>query len=508
MTSAPKAMGAGYSELSAPERDRAAWEAIRAWPAHGGVKVVHEGLDFSELSRWFLWDKVGRAVRREVGSDDAAFKGAATDGDASSAPSQARAPAGGLQRLEKKCVQLASDLKDFGALKMTSLGRRAPLVFVPHPLWHLERAAAALIASKTVAVVANSALSGYAGSHALPTPLRIKSADEAYGKALHKGIMRGLAGEGIAILQRDAEVLGRQIAQLMIDLRVAEAELRTLRPDAILVPGDNHPPFQVYVLLGRREGIPTIMLQHGLDCERFYLDEAYASAIAVWGRARLERYARDSRRQPRHLEMTGNPAHDEVRLPERMNTQGDYWLWVTRPHNPEKCYAPSRSPAEGPAILEALVAFLEKAPSQRLMIKPHPAEGLDVYRARLVDSEIADRVAVSGRRVDRLLKRAKLVITEDSTAGMDAMFQGKVVVFAHFAGSEPVTPFVEYGAALPAYGREMLHKALRKASQMNRGALERMCGGQRAFIEDHAGPRDGRAGERFVAFVSRVLKDR
>jgi len=142
------------------------------------------------------------------------------------------------------------------------------------------------------------------------------------------------------------------------------------------------------------------------------------------------------------------------------------------------------------------------------MIKPHPAEGLDVYRTRLVDSEIADRVAVSGRRIEKLLNRAKLVITEDSTAGMDAMFAGKIVVFAHFAASEPVTPFAEYGAALPAYGPNRLHKALTDASNMSPEALDHMRAAQRTFIEDHAGPRDGRAGDRFVAFVSRVLKDR
>ena len=47
------------------------------------------------------------------------------------------------------------------------------------------------------------------------------------------------------------------------------------------------------------------MLQHGLDGEHRCLDEAYASAIAVWGPNRQSRYRRASRRQPDSLVVTG-----------------------------------------------------------------------------------------------------------------------------------------------------------------------------------------------------------
>ena len=51
--------------------DRNAWEAICRWPSYADFDPIHEGLDFSELTRWFLWDKVARSVRHEI--DPAAF---------------------------------------------------------------------------------------------------------------------------------------------------------------------------------------------------------------------------------------------------------------------------------------------------------------------------------------------------------------------------------------------------------------------------------------------------
>jgi len=307
--------------MSVAERDRAAWEAIRTWPAHAGIDVVREGLDYAELTRQFLWDKVGRAIRCVIDPAEGSFERSLLE-NATSAPEPKPASPGPIGRLRARCGQLFANLSSVYSLKSASLGRRQRSVFLPHPLWHLERAAAALIESGSVAVVANSARPGYAGAHSFPTPLRIRPADHTYGKPLHQGILQGLSKLGVPLLPRDAKRLGDQIHQLMVNVRIAEAELRTVRPSAILLPGDNHPPFQAYVLLARRQGVPTIMLQHGLDCERFYLDEAYASAIAVWGKARLDRYTNDSDRQPRRLEVTGNPAHDALPPPTEWTRAG------------------------------------------------------------------------------------------------------------------------------------------------------------------------------------------
>ena len=50
--------------LTCEELDKYAWDAICTWPSRTSFNVVHTDLDYSHLTRWFLWDKVGRAIRR------------------------------------------------------------------------------------------------------------------------------------------------------------------------------------------------------------------------------------------------------------------------------------------------------------------------------------------------------------------------------------------------------------------------------------------------------------
>ena len=83
---------------------------------------------------------------------------------------------------------------------------------------------------------------------------------------------------------------------------------------------------------------------------------------------------------------------------------------------------------------------------------------------------------VRGGSIHGLLSESSVVITEDSTAGMEAMFWGKVLIHAHFAQSPPVMPFVEYGASLPAFSGEMLFESLhyiyQKFPEQKRPVLE------------------------------------
>jgi hypothetical protein len=53
------------NEVSIEELDNFAWQAICDWPTYADIDVMHEGLDNSHLTRYFLWDKVGRAIRKK-----------------------------------------------------------------------------------------------------------------------------------------------------------------------------------------------------------------------------------------------------------------------------------------------------------------------------------------------------------------------------------------------------------------------------------------------------------
>jgi hypothetical protein len=330
--------------------------------------------------------------------------------------------------------------------------------------------------------------------------------DRQFGQQLYRGIVAGLRGWGIDLLVADQARLQQQILFQLGYLRVVETDFAQLRPRGIFTHADNHHPLQEYILIARREGIPTVVLQHGLDCEQWYLDEAYASAIALWGPARANRYRRQSRYQP-EMVITGNPAYDHLQLPQRFNPQGNYWLWVTRPHAETKCYSPTRSPQEGVKILQALLEALGQFPQARLVIKPHPADSIGLYQAVLQQHPLGDRVTLSQTPVMQLLPQARVVISEDSTAGLEAMFFGKPLIHAHFCESTPALKFVENQAALPGFSPEMLLESLKQVAALTDSEQQTYLAAQIAFLRDQLGPCDGQAGARVTEFVLETFKD-
>jgi Capsule polysaccharide biosynthesis protein len=484
------------SDSEAP--DRRAWEAICNWHQAIDLPMVREGLDHRHLTRCFLWDKVSRAIRQQV--DPAGFQLEA----ALLAQSQSRLERSRPNASEwlKRPVRPLYTLRDRVRLRLHCRDR--PILFAPHR--HLRLKASLLSLSRLsdlVVVVPHDRSPDYAVGHPTRLPRAAQqAADVDYAAALHQSVIEGLRSLQINLLPQDQQRLGTQILDQLLLIRRVEAELNFVRPQALLMFADNHHPMQAYVQVAKRMGIPTVLLQHGLDCEHYCLDEAYASAIAVWGEARRKRYQHQSVYQPDHLWVTGNPEFDHLRLPEALDLSGNYWLWVTRPHRPEKCFSPSRSPQEGLDILAALAKALKRSPTARLLIKPHPADYADRYQAFIAEQGLGDRIEIVQSNVQLLLAGASCVISEDSTAGLEALFFGKVVVHAHFAASKPTLPFVQFGAALPGYSAELLEDSLKRAAQLTSIEQDTLLKAQRQFIQDYAGNCDGQAHQRVFSRIA------
>jgi UDP-N-acetylglucosamine 2-epimerase len=493
--------------LSWQELDAFAWKAICSWHLYTDINVVHNNLNFSELTRYFLWDKVPRAIRKQVDPAGFSFEQKLLDKSLAnnSIPQPLLKP--NLLELIKRPARSIYSWSSLAQLKAHSQLQSLPILYVPVGLARINSTIESLVKSQAMVVaVPYPQFYECAGVHQIRTP-RIVVADNEleYAQYLHTGILKGLRGQGIQLLDRDVSLLQNQIIQQIHHIQQVEFDLAAVKPHAILVYADNHYPLQDYVLVARREGIPSIMIQHGLDCDQYCYNEAYTDHIAVWGESRLKRYQKDSTWQPKKIVVTGNPQYDHFCFPDKLETNGDYWLWATRPHSPEKCYLPSRNPHEAIEIFKALLSALQQFPLSRLIIKPHQLDNPEIYRECLTNHHLREQVEITSSHIQPLIAKASLVISEDSTVGLEAMFLGKIVIHAHFANSQPVMPFVEYKAALPAYSAEMLHDSLRRALPLTKVEQENMLQGQRKFLKDYAGSGGGQAHQQFSSFVSSAL---
>lgn len=489
-----------WSFLSVADLDRFAWKAISTWHLQLSVETTYNGLDYAELTRSFLWDKVPRAIRQQVAPESFAQEVAMLQ----DTPFVSRSP-NVLETLKRSIRPLVDSNR---AWKKRTYARRhqLPILFVPRGQTHLRTIGQGLEKSSTI-VLASPYMESFHRSTGKYKQLQpsLSRSEAEFAKALHAGILAGLRSFGIELITQDQQTLERQILRQLHYVRVVEAEISRTQPNAILVYADNHHPMQEFVMVAQRDRIPTILLQHGLDCEHYCLDEAYADTIAVWGEARRRRYQAQSGRQPQQIRVTGNPQYDQFRLPERLDRSGDYWLWVTRPHTSEKCQSPSRQVLEGVQILEALLIALQHHPAARLVIKPHPNEQVELYLPLIEHYQVGDRVEITKTNVHALLPQACVVISEDSTAGLEAMLFGKVVIHAHFAASSPTVPFVEFGAALPGYSSQQLQESLNRVEGLTLGEQVTLLEGMHQFLTDHVGLLDGQAIERVMSFISDVI---
>jgi hypothetical protein len=488
-----------WSSLSVEDLDRYAWTAISTWQHHTPINTLYNGLDYADLTRSFLWDKVPRAIRQQTAPEHFAQEIALLQ----------ETPFAHSLSIPETLKRPFRPIVDQGRAwrsRFYAWQQKRPILFVPRAQIHLKKLGQALQQSSTIALAPCYMESFHysTGKYSRLQP-RLSQSEMQFAQALHTGILEGLQSFGVELLEIDQRTLERQILRQLRYVRVVEAEVRMSRPNAILVYADNHHPMQEFVLVAQRDRIPTIMLQHGLDCEHYCLNEAYADAIAVWGEARRQRYQQQSKRQPQSIQVTGNPHYDGFRLPEHIDLNGNDWLWVTRPHTPEKCQSPSRHVLEGVQILEALLIALQQHPKARLVIKPHQSERVELYRSLIEQYQLSDRVEITTTNIHALFPQARVVISEDSTAGLEAMFFGKIVIHAHFAVSSPTVPFVEYGAALPGFSVQQLQESLHQALSLPSSAQETMLEGMCHFLQDYVGSLDGKACERVTCFISEII---
>jgi hypothetical protein len=286
---------------------------------------------------------------------------------------------------------------------------------------------------------------------------------------------------------------------------VADAQMNILKPDLLLVRTDDGGRSKAYVLAAQKYGIPVFKSQEGLDCEHFWFDKSYSTYVAAWGNERIDRY-RNASPEADSIDMraTGNPSFDHLRPPEKINTEGRFIIWLTRPHLPERCYLPSRTPQEGIDIFDALLDILKEC-DLNLCIKPHPYTFDSLFLERAEERGMKERVFVYKGNLHEILNDAKLVVSEDSTAGLEAMIFGKPLIHAHFAPSPPVMPFVSYGAAFPGWDAASLKENIFECLKLDKMEQHAMHSNQLRFIKDFASELDGHASKRAVNFIEEIL---
>lgn len=440
--------------------DKFAYHVVCNWPQAIGFNPVHKGIDYSHVIRFYLWDKVGRALRIKHGIDFDEVE---------------------VYKKEYQSYPFYhTPMISNGQFKKPIFSRKK-LVFIPFHVPHtaklvkqLKKQKFKILSKETTPQITEKEVVGTI------TP----TLDLIWYKQLHKAVVDALEVLNISLIKEDFNLLKEQIEGSILITDLAFKELKTYKPDALYVHSDNHPPYINYVLVAKQLGAPTFTYQHGLDCEHYYLDDCFADYVGVWSEKRKQAYQMYSQLKPKNIAVIGNLFIEQPVLKEKIN--GDQTiLFITRPHKAIKCYSPSRNHLEGVEILKTLIKFLALNKETKLIIKPHPMDNVELYEVCITESGLEEQIIITNEKLLNLFSKVDVVVTEDSTAGAEAMYYKLPCIHAHFAKSIPVLPFVNYDSAFSGQSNEELLESLKSVFILSNEAIEKMKQCQEHFLKDY-----------------------
>ena len=147
-----------------------------------------------------------------------------------------------------------------------------------------------------------------------------------------------------------------------------------------------------------------------------------------------------------------------------------------------------------------LIDAVAKMPDVRMVVKCHPAEtGAPYERAASATANVA--IAPASADLSRLVAAARLLVTVNSTAAIEAMVLG--VPSLVLAMPNNLTPFVEAGAMSGVFEGEPIGPALRRLLTDERGR-EELLRRSAAFMARYRVGSDGGAARRAAEAIVRL----
>jgi hypothetical protein len=275
--------------------------------------------------------------------------------------------------------------------------------------------------------------------------------------------------------EQAAAMYARDARQAFLPVRTLERILRQVAPD--LVVATNSPRAErAAITAAGRLGLPSVCLVDlfGIDEVKWLGAAAYASQVCVLNES-VKRFLLAAGRRDDEISVTGNPAFDALFDPLQLaagrrlrHQQG--WddkrvlLWPTQV---EPAYHPFNGrPGDSDLPRQALQCVIDWVLSRHdsiLCIRPRAGEAMPSLPQD-------DRIVVTGQDISlpALLHASDLVVTLNSTVGLEGHLAGTRVVQVLGSVFDDAMPLLAYGIADAAVSLKGIAGALAQWSQAPR----------------------------------------
>jgi hypothetical protein len=167
-------------------------------------------------------------------------------------------------------------------------------------------------------------------------------------------------------------------------------------------------------------------------------------------------------------------------------------LWTTQSH----AWTQDELEATSKAMTSAVLAL----PQVQLVVKQHPME-TSAHREQLQSElkPLASRLKFASKNHDimNLISAADVIITKDSTTGLEAVAAGKPLIVLNLSGIEDQVDYVRQGAAVGVYRPDDLKSAINEALK-GHGILDDH---RQRYVRNYLMQLDGKAAKRVADLV-------
>jgi hypothetical protein len=267
-------------------------------------------------------------------------------------------------------------------------------------------------------------------------------------------------------------------------------------------------------LLSKKINISTLVVQHGILAEPNGHDIIFADKVAAWG-PRAARWYKQFSNDSAKLALTGNPLFDKIfyypDLDKGKNsanntsfTKNEYLVTLISPGIDRISLSSFLTDDITSCIIRDVIKAIKSIGNIKLVIKLHPNERVDTF-AKLIAPEDKSFVTITQKAdLHRLIKVSDLIITRESTVGLEAILMKKPIVVINLSRRSILVPYAKRNVAVAAYKKGDIENAIRGALY-DENVKRKMNLAREDFINDFIYQFDGRATERMLKLIDNML---
>ncbi len=279
------------------------------------------------------------------------------------------------------------------------------------------------------------------------------------------------------------------------------------KPKLVLIMCEDPKRQKITAELAKKKGIKTLLLMHGTIGTRDTMyDKILSNQIAVYGE-HYKKILLEMGHPKSKIKITGNPAWDNILkgtlekkdLYQKLNLPIDKkMILLATTHFPLDI-------RDGMAYA-TFKAMLDMPSEYHLIIKLHPEERHNFYHLCSEEFKVPATIVDELSLLHPLIINSELVIISDSTVGLETILLNKPLIDINLSGAPFSNDYVEKGAALGVRGEEDLLLVMRSILR-NEKVRKQLEKNRQRYIYEHAYKQDGKAAERVVRLIKKMIKE-